>query len=254
MVELLQEALRIHHTFRKCVGLGDVQPHRRRLNQAYGIAVLGFLLIFQLAVYLNLQEARTILDAMTVLSPAVILTLIIVKYVLFALNRSRTESALALMRELEQGTVSTTADRAVMRRAITYSHWVVMTAFWSCFVITVLRFVVSMIVGKRELMFPATLPGDWLNVYPLYCLYNCAQLVLTILGCLCLGTLDTFGPTMYLLLDAFVEILCGKLQRLCNENHDDGNIHDINENDRDRCLNDLIECIEIHQKCLRWEQ
>lgn len=239
----VQDALHRHRTLLFLIGLEE-QPSHPRIYRCYAAGYLIALVAMQIVVYLSLRDAHSVLDANEALTPGVILTLLHLKRALYVHNRQRTAAVMRLLYEMETSTRTAPVERALIATAVRTAGWLRAGALVSCQAVIVTRFGVSMLSlngARPELMFPAVVPGDWRHNVALYLAYNWAQFVITLTGSCGLGSLDTFGPMMYLLLDAFMAILCGRVRRLgveCAQTETE-------------CLRELVECIAMHKKCVR---
>lgn len=219
--------------------------------------------VLQMQIFYCLRDATTILGANEILTPGVILTLLDIKCYAFVRYRRRATEVFRIMTEMEQLTRDQPDERSLITRAIRRSDNLTAIMWLSCEAVITLRYLVTLFNGKRELMFPAVLPDAWQTDDQSFAIYNGAQFVLTVLGSCGLSTLDTYGPTMYLLLNAFVLILSKRLERLGAVDGALGvrvrgaasggqpAMTAEQRADERRRLRELIDCIRMHQQCLK---
>lgn len=246
----IRDALHRHKILWFLAGLAQVRRFPR-LYTSYAVLFHVFTFTLQMQIFFCLRDSKTILDANEILTPGIILTLLDLKCYMFVRNRQRAREVFSIMEEMEATTGASPDEQALIAEAISASDKLIATMWMSCESVICLRYVVTLTNSKRELMFPAVLPTAWQTDDQSFAIYNGCQFVLTVLGSCGLSTLDTYGPTMYLLLNSFVLILGKRLERL-GEVRPMGGLLTAGEKAEERKKRaELVNCIQMHQKCLK---
>lgn len=261
----VQKAMIIHE--RRLFAIGLAKVHRyERLYRFYSALMVGIVLFIQcytypVIFYVDTHQARS--EGLTF---AVMSTLLQLKIVLFSFNRRRIDSVLEIMHGME-ASIQRIDERQPIELAANRTSQLVSSAWIMSQLVIITRFVQSFLyIGNvnRELMFPAFFPVAWRTNDAWYVSCNCFIFVMTMVCAFGMCSLDSFGPTMYMLLDAFVEILSARMRRIgeqCEEDADDDanqrrtwakSMRQRTEDEEAKCERELLACIEMHQECLKY--
>lgn len=117
------------------------------------------------------------------------------------------------------------------------------------------------IAGNKKLMWAMWLPYNFENSKLLYQTALAVQLMISMLECVIHSSLDSFGPTMYKFLGAYIDILGQRLQDLAKAKTGViGNNQTVTDmkKEKDAWLRrnelELRDCILVHQQCLAFSR
>lgn len=211
--------------------------------KVYTILVHSNFLYFNVSILMSLIYVANIHETIEVLLLSTTYILAIMKAVVLVVNQKKVSVTIDLMKLLESSTQESLEEREMLKLAAKRSKSVLYIIGFFCYFGISVIFLTNLMNGI--LMYPAVYPFEWKHNLLLYYTAMAYQVLSSIFVLLAVTTLDIYGPAMYNYLEAYIDILKWRLERI-GIVRPSGTIGSVGINS----FSEFGECIKYHTQCL----
>lgn len=234
-----------HLTFWKICAMWPWEEKLRVWQRVYFLFLCFLVLFVVLSIFMYLFIADNIFDFARALNPVLISVPCIIKAILFVVHKQHVIDLLDLMNQLDNTT--NTEEQQIITRATKQSKYMFLIFGFVCYSYLTLVSVTALLRTERVLLFPAVIPFHWQqSTMQYYIIAIVPQMAAVLVVLTCLTTLDTYGPTFYLKLCAYFNLLGLRLSKLghCKDGLRKHNYSGKNQES-------LRDCIIYYNLCLK---
>lgn len=204
-------------------------------------------LTFCISQWLYLKEVHGLMKANDIATVSSIFTLVSVKSILFIRRKEKCVDILELLLDMEKDIDNeSAAEQAIVQKTLEQMRFIgKLIAICASSAAFVQLFLTQVLSKDRLLVFPAIMPVDWQHDnFALYAT-NVFQMVCALYSSAILATLDIIGPHLYMMLDAYVQILHHRLKSIGWTSSKSTKVTLKNYDLQ------IVSCIKFHEQCLR---
>lgn len=197
--------------------------------------------------WLNLTIIESMDDFCDTIPPAIYVLVIGIKSICTFYNRETLLKLFDLLEKLENEAIHSKQEKQILQRSLHNTKYL-FVGLGSLNMASVTGLLLLVLLNsERGLIWPALYPFDWQgNAYSYYAILT-AQYVTSMHYSLLVFAIEVYGPSLFILLSSFLEILGNRLRALGTSNTSMSNWN--NEEKLRYNEHEMIGCIKLHQLC-----
>lgn len=226
------------------------QPRRPWYTVYSILANFIALFVFNVCILLSVLIANNIEDIIETFVIAASTVSALVKALIFLAGRRNVSQLLDVMKQVEATSITSPVEQSILLAAKRKSFLATAIFTLNTVIAIVILFSNTLLQPQRALMWPSLYPIEWQSDNVYYGIAMFYQVVCTFFIGSTIIICDMWRATAFFLMAGFLDVLCGRMQRLGyfkEEDLEEIQLLEINVHEAQ-----LVECIEYHLLCIRY--